>query len=349
MRDLHDVAKYIFINEEGEFRSGWRVLAFFLCFIVCAALLFSLTRAFATLFPSLSFLVIEPSSEYISRDVLIYLVVSNARNFAAAALSSAICARILERRSFGSVGFRLHRGWPRDFLLGSLMGASSLAIVVGSGVGLGAFRFDVQTRNWKSLLAGLLVTSSFFIIAGATEELLFRGFPFQALVHNLGDARAITITAILFGLAHISNPSASIFSTINTVLAGAWLGLAYLRTRNLWLATGLHWSWNFAMVFVFGLPVSGFTTLGQMAWLRGTPGAPMWVSGGSYGPEAGLAATAGLILSTLAIYKGGLFSASEEMLVATRHGKQEPAFIRVTPADDESSASATGSQGSERE
>ena len=349
MSDLHDVAKYIFINKEGGFRSGWRVLAFFICFIVCAALLFSLTKAFATLFPSFSFLVIEPSSEYLSRDILIYLVSSNARNLAAAALASAICARILERRSFGSIGFKLHRGWPRDFLLGSLLGASSLAIVVGIGVSAGVFSFDVQNRNWKSLVAGFLVTSLFFMIAGATEELLFRGFPFQALVHDLGDARAITITAVLFGLAHISNPSASLFSTINTVLAGAWLGLAYLRTRSLWLATGLHWSWNFAMVFVFGLPVSGFTTLGQLAWLRGTVGEPMWVSGGSYGPEAGLAATAGLVLSTLAIYIGGLFSASEEMLVATRHGKQEPAFVRITPSHDGPSAPATELHSSERE
>ena len=348
MSDLHDVAKYIFINEEGEFRSGWRVLAFFICFIICTALLFSLTRAFATLFPSLSSLVIEPSSEYINRDVLIYLGVSNARNLAAAALSSAICAKILERRSFGSIGFRFHREWARDFLLGSLMGASALAIVVGIGVGFGAIGFDVLTRNWKSLLAGFLVTSAFFVIAGATEELLFRGFPFQALVHNLGAARAITITSILFGLAHISNPSASTFSTINTILAGVWLGLAYLRTRSLWLPTGLHWSWNFAMVFVFGLPVSGFTTLGQLSWLRGTIGEPAWVSGGSYGPEAGLAATAGLILSTLAIYKGGLFSASEEMLAAITHGKPEPAFVSVTPAEDGSSPSATESQGMER-
>src|SRR4029450_3042977 len=107
MSDPYDVAKYIFINEEGEFRSGWRVLAFFICFIVCAALLFSLTKAFATLFPSFAFLVTEPSSESINRDVLIYLGVSNGRNLAAAAVSSAICARILERRSFGSSEFRL--------------------------------------------------------------------------------------------------------------------------------------------------------------------------------------------------------------------------------------------------
>jgi membrane protease YdiL (CAAX protease family) len=347
MSDLHDVAKYIFINEEGEFRAGWRVLAFFICFVVCAALLFSLTKAFATLIPSLAFIAIEPSSEDVTRDVLIYLGVSNVRNLAAAALASAICARILERRSFGSVGFRFHRGWVRDSVLGSLMGAASLAIVVGIGVSFGALSFDVQTRNWKSLLTAFLITSFFFIIAGATEELLFRGFPFQALVHNLGGARAIIITSFLFGLAHVSNPSASTLSTINTMLAGVWLGLAYLITRSLWLPTGLHWSWNFAMVFIFGLPVSGFTTLGQIAWLRGTVGEPVWVSGGNYGPEAGLAATVGLVLSTLAIYKSGLFATSAEMLLAIKHGKREPAFVSITPAQEGSSVAE--SHGSEQE
>src|SRR4030095_85518 len=340
MSDLYDVARYIFINKEGEFRSGWRVLAFFICFVVCAALLFSLTKAFSTLFPSFAFLVIEPSSDQLSRNVLIYLVFSNARNLAAVALATVICARVLERRSFGSVGFKFHRGWERDFLLGSLMGAASLAIVVGIGAGFGAFTFELQTRNWKSLLAGFLITSLFFILAGATEELLFRGFPFQALVHNLGAARAIIITAFLFGLAHLSNPGASTFSTLNTILAGAWLGLAYLCTRSLWLATAVHWSWNFAMVFVFGLPVSGFTTLSQLSWLRGATGQPVWVSGGDYGPEAGVAATAGLILSILAIYKSGLFSASQEMLTAIKHGKREPAFVSITPAQDRTSASS---------
>src|SRR5215471_981347 len=243
MSDLHDVAKYIFINDEGEFRSGWRVLAFFICFVVCFGLLFSLSRALATLFPSLAFLVIEPSSEYLNRNVVIFLGVSNARTLASAAIASAICARVLERRSFGSIGFRFHRGWVRDFLLGSVMGASSLAIVVGIGAVVGAFSFEVQNRNWNSLLAGFLVTSIFFMIAGATEELLFRGFPFQALVHNLGGLRAIIITSFLFGLAHVSNPGASTFSTLNTILAGIWLGIAYLCTRSLWLATALHWSW----------------------------------------------------------------------------------------------------------
>ena len=350
MSDPYDVARYIFINDEGEFRSGWRVLAFLVCFIIVATLLTVLTKAAATLFPGLGFLLVGPSeTEYLSRRGLAFLGVSNARNLAAAVISSAVCANVLERRNFGSVGFRFHRGWTRDFVIGSLMGAASLAIAVGIAAAASAITFDVQTRELGPLLRGLLIASVFFIVAGATEELVFRGFAFQALVHNLGGARAVAITSLIFGLAHISNPSVTAFSTINTVLAGLWLGVAYLMTRSLWLATALHWSWNFAMAFVFGLPVSGFTTLGQLAWLRGRVGSQVWISGGSYGPEAGVAATVALIISTLAIWRSGLFTPSAEMLAAIKHGKREPAFVSVTPGNEQPISTDPGGPASNQE
>lgn len=326
MSDPLDVGRHIFVNDENELRSGWRVLAFIICFIIVGALFTGLTKAFATLFPSIG---------YLRRQQPVDLIVDNLTNLAAAVITSAICARVLERRSLGSVGFRLHRCWLRDFALGSLMGAASSAIAVGIAASVGALTFYVHSRELAPLVRGFVMVSLFFVIAGATEELIFRGFPFQALVHNLGGARAVAITSLLFGLAHGSNPGASAFSTINTVLAGIWLGLAYLMTRSLWLAAALHWSWNFALAFIFGLPVSGFTTLGELAWLRAGIGEPMWISGGSYGPEAGAAATVALILSTLAIWRSGLFTASDEMLIAIKHGKREPAFVSVTPGKQE--------------
>lgn len=334
MSDPLDVARYIFINDESELRSGWRVLAFFVVLILALLLLSGLERAFETIFPSMSFLVAEPpeSSDQSGRE-LISSVVSNIRNLGAAAIASAVCVWVLERRSAGSVGFRLHRGWSRDFGLGSLMGSASLAIAVGIMVAAGAVTFEVQTRSAGRIASGFLIVFLILLIAGATEELIFRGFPFQALVHNLGGTTAVIITSVLFGLAHLSNPSASAFSTINTILAGAWLGIAYLMTRSLWFATALHYSWNFAMVFVFGLPVSGLTTFNELAWLRGKIGPPYWLTGGSYGPEGGVAATVGLILSTLAIWKSGLFFPSEEMLSAIKHGKREPRFVSITPEE----------------
>jgi membrane protease YdiL (CAAX protease family) len=327
------------MNDESELRSGWRILAFLLFFILAASLLMALTNVFTTLSPSLNSLLAEPAaSDSLSRSGLISLYFGNLRNLVAAAIASAISARMLERRGLASIGFRLHRHWQRDFAFGCAMGAAALSIAVGMAAAFETITFSVQTRDLASISKGFVIAFLFFLIAGATEELIFRGFPFQALVHNLGGFAAVAITSILFGLAHLANPSASAFSTINTILAGVWLGLAYLLTRSLWLATALHCSWNFAMVFIFGLPVSGFTTLDQLAWLRGSIGAPAWISGGSYGPEAGVAVTAALVLSTIVIWKSGLFTPSDEMLAAIQHGRREPAFISIVTPETESSA-----------
>jgi membrane protease YdiL (CAAX protease family) len=332
MREPLDVARYIFMNGEDELRSGWRVLAFAFFFILVIALLTAPIAVLGILFPSLRFLLDQPpESDALSARALIYSYSDNLRSLTAAVIASAISARLLERRSLASIGFKLHRHWHKDFLIGSGMGAAALAIAVGIITSLGALTFGVQNRDPASLARGFLIACFFFLIAAATEELIFRGFPFQALVHNVGGLAAVAITSLVFGLAHFANPSASVFSTINTILAGVWLGIAYLMTRSLWLATALHFSWNFAMVFIFGLPVSGITALEQTAWLRGYPSAPQWISGGSYGPEAGAAATVALILSTLVIWKSGLFTPSEDMLAAIQHGKREPALISVVP------------------
>ncbi len=130
----------------------------------------------------------------------------------------------------------------------------------------------------------------------------------------------IVITSVAFGVMHLFNPNATLFAVANTMLAGVWLGVAYLKTRSLWLATALHAAWNYVMVFVFGLPVSGITMYNEMALMAGRSGTPIWLSGGDYGPEGGAAATLALILSTIVIIKWRVFRASEDMIIATRHG-----------------------------
>ncbi|MGA9773336.1 MAG: CPBP family intramembrane glutamic endopeptidase [Blastocatellia bacterium] len=318
---INKVVGKIFINEERELRSGWRVLIFFLLFLLAAILLNTLLDAIASVFPPVRNLLREPDNEEeASARLVLYYSVGQIANLAAALAASALCARLFERRSLASVGYKLHRGWLRDFALGSLIGAASLALAVGIEAAAGAVRFDVSTRGGWFLVWAFLFLFFFFLVAAAVEELLFRGFPFQALLHNNGWFVAIAVTSILFGLAHIDNANASLFSVINTILAGVWLGIAYLMTRSLWLVTALHYSWNLAMIFIFGLPVSGLKSFSQFAWLRGQAGAPVWLTGGDYGPEAGVAVTIVLIISTAAIWKSRLFAPSEDMLEATRHG-----------------------------
>src|SRR5215216_6514144 len=121
MSDPTDVAQNIFLNDEGELRSGWRVLAFVILFILAASLLSGFTLALVTLFPSLGFLRSGGPTALDNLDLISHYV-AQLINFAAALLASWACARLLERRGLASVGYKPHRGWLRDFSLGSVIG-----------------------------------------------------------------------------------------------------------------------------------------------------------------------------------------------------------------------------------
>ena len=91
MSDPHDVARYIFVNDENELRSGWRVLLFFITLFVVATLLAVLGRVLATLFTSIAFVfIIPPGPDYSGSPAeVVHLCVSTAMNLLAAVLGDA--------------------------------------------------------------------------------------------------------------------------------------------------------------------------------------------------------------------------------------------------------------------
>jgi membrane protease YdiL (CAAX protease family) len=322
--------KSIFINPESELRSGWRVAVFLLAFVIAAQLIGGSVFILSVLLPSLRPLLEAPNlSETGSRIDLYRLGLINTVSLLSALIANAVCARWLEHRSFASTGYQFHKGWWRDFAYGFGLSAITLTIAVGITAATGATHFTLRTGDAAGLAQSFAPLFLFFLLAAANEEILVRGFAFQALDHNLGAAAALSTTSLIFGILHLGNASVTIFSTCNTILAGVWLGVAYLMTRSLWLATALHFSWNFVMAFVFGLPVSGITLFKNFAWLDGQA-SKQWISGADYGPEGGLAATLALLLCTLFIWKSGLFQTTAEMAQAIRHGKRQPQGLSIT-------------------
>jgi hypothetical protein len=98
---------------------------------------------------------------------------------------------------------------------------------------------------------------------------------------------------------HWGNPSRTVFSTANTVLIGAVLAIAYLRTRALWVPIGIHLGWNFALGVLYGLPVSGINSFS--IFVHGHPGGPLWLTGGDYGIEASGVGTVVILLSVIPV------------------------------------------------
>ena len=149
-----------------------------------------------------------------------------------------------------------------------------------------------------------------FVCVGIYEELLFRGYQLKNMsegmlaVPALGPRGAILasllISSALFGLAHAGNPNATAISTFNLVLAGFFLALGYLLTGRLAIPIGLHITWNFFQGNVFGFPVSGSAanTTTLIAIEQG--GIPL-LTGGAFGPEAGLIEIVALLLGSVLI------------------------------------------------
>jgi len=334
MGDAYGAARTLFLNDEDELRCGWRVTIFVVAFLIFSILFSGLAALIGAVIPAVWRALARTSSDAPIEQKMAGFFVQTIISLSGVLAASASCARLLERRSLASVGYKFHPRWWRDFGLGLIVGAVTLALSVGIMFLTSATSFRAQTTDIATLAPRFATLFIFFLLAATFEELLTRGFAFQALAHNVGPAFAIAATSVAFGLLHLGNQSATVFSTLNTVLAGAWLGTAYWMTRSLWLATALHTSWNFAMAFIFGLPVSGIGDFVSHAWLVGQPGAPAWLSGGNYGPEGGAAATIALLLCTLAIWKSGLWTATGEMLAAQRHGSRDRLSIAPGPRED---------------
>ncbi|MDN3644912.1 CPBP family intramembrane metalloprotease [Pontixanthobacter aestiaquae] len=185
------------------------------------------------------------------------------------------------------------QGMFGDTLLGLGVGAAIFTTVVGIAAVLGVYRILGPGGSTDLLQIVLLAGVS----AGVLEEILLRGIIFRWLEEFAGSLVALVISSALFGFGHAYNPNATLFSSIAIAIeAGILLGGAYMLTRSLWLAIGLHAGWNVTQSYIWGLPVSGFDFDGLV---EGQLYGEDWLSGGLFGLEAsvialGVATAAGI-------------------------------------------------------
>lgn len=176
-------------------------------------------------------------------------------------------------------------GRSRDFLTGIAFAAILMSLVVGIAAVLGGYR--VSGWGGSTSLGWLLLAAGFK--AAFFEEILFRGVIFRFLEEFAGSWIALILSAILFGFLHHNNPNATLFTTLAIAIqAGVLLGGAYMLTRNLWFAIGLHWGWNVTQGYIWDVSVSGIPVDGM---LEAHPAGNALISGGTFGLEASIIAT----------------------------------------------------------
>lgn len=228
-----------------------------------------------------------------------YFVAATLGTFAAAAVANTIALRVYERGNLADVGLGWTAASRHNLLVGLAGGAGAAALILVPSLLVGAAELQ-PAEGWEFNPGSILFVAIVLLFGAIGEELLFRGYGFQVLLSSMGEYATILPISVLFGLAHSTNQNASNLGIFNTALWGLLFGLAFLRSRDLWLLIGIHYGWNVTLP-LFGVNLSGFTmkvTGYEMRWNV----ARMW-SGGEYGIEAGLLNTLVLGLLFYALYK----------------------------------------------
>ncbi|MGC9670067.1 lysostaphin resistance A-like protein [Planosporangium sp. 12N6] len=219
---------------------------------------------------------------------------------------------------------RTERRDPVEVSRKGALGALSRGLLVGVGMFLAvivniAFLGDYTVVGWGSA-AGAVALFGFTAGAAVTEELIFRGILFRIVEGRFGTWLSLVLTSLLFGLSHLFNPHATIWSALAIAIeAGGMLAAAYAATRNLWVPIGLHFGWNFAEGAIFGTDVSGKSA--PEGLLHGALSGPTALSGGEFGPEASVYTLVAGVLLTVAF-----------MWLARRRGHVVPLRKRAVPA-----------------
>ena len=205
--------------------------------------------------------------------------------------------KVIEKRSLSSIGFNKNN-WLKKYSLGFLIGLVMMSIIV---LILLSFGYITVEKNpiqpvGVSAISSVLVILFGWIIQGATEEIVTRGWLLNVLSTKYNIGVGLLISSTLFGLMHLTNPNVNYIAVINIILVGLFYGLYVIKTNDLWAVCGMHSAWNFAQGNIFGFEVSGLdVSVGSLIDLN-LVGNNV-ITGGAFGPEAGIISTFILLVS----------------------------------------------------
>jgi len=270
--------RLLFSPREHRLRAGWRLLIQTILLVVLLILL------------SLGALLLPApfAARLLNASSLPGIAVAEVAELAAVTLSVWLARRLLDHRPFAALGLMLSRRTLVDLAIGIGISMVMMASIFFAEMSLGWLTVTGRAWNvlaWQDVGLQTLIFLGVFVLVGWSEELLTRGYHLQTIASGLNLPAALVISSAIFGALHLANPHASVVAAIGILVAGLFLGYAYVRTGQLWMSIGLHIGWNFFEGVVFGFPVSGLDVFHLFS--TRVSGPELW-TGGPFGPEAGL-------------------------------------------------------------
>nr|QNO53989.1 hypothetical protein OHMBFCMF_00008 [Methanosarcinales archaeon ANME-1 ERB6] len=279
--------KSYFINpDENRLRAGWRIFLFLVAMFLIAIIVNGVVKLAGG----------PPADETFSWVLRGIIVIINAT------LVVWILRRYIDKKSFVSLGLKFDSLGILDVLVGIILSGLMVGIVFVVLLSFGLL--EIEEVGWTgsgiSPIFGIILW--FFGIGAAvawSEELAFRGYLLQNMSEGIGLVWAVTISCIFYGVIHMLNPNSTWLSGVLIALIGVLRIFGWLRSSQLWLSMGMHAGWNFFQGPIFGFQVSGLST---ESLIKQTVIGPDWITGGSFGPEAGIVVVPVVLLALLVMF-----------------------------------------------
>lgn len=283
--------RIVFRGRAGHLRAGWRIAAYFGVVALLAAGTAGLARLGRTVVHAQVRLRGDLASwqSGLGFSVLCLVLI----------VAACIVLRFIDKRPCGLLGLGLSRRTVTEILRGLALGGGAVTVSCVAMWTAGVIAVEPEAIS-DSVVTGMARWFVILLVAAMVEELLTRGYPFQAAVEGMGRVGAVLAFSLIFGLGHAPNSGSTALGLVNAGVSGVLLSIAYLRTRSLHLPLAAHLAWNWVQGCVWGSNVSGVAM--ESSLLRVTPVGPAWLSGGAFGAEGSVITL--VVLASMSAYCG---------------------------------------------
>ncbi len=207
--------------------------------------------------------------------------------------------------------------WLRGVAIGWGMALAALLPMVFYGSLHPELNISWSDPSSLSNIAYALLSLLIIAVASLATEVACRGFLFAEFIAATGPVFATLFLSFLYATLASFRTDATVLSIADTFLFGVLFSIAYLRTRALWVGWGIHFAWGAVTSVLFGLPIAGDAGYSNLIFT--SVSGPLWLTGGTYGPEAALFTAAVLCIAILVL------------LGATRHYAWEYTWVPPSP------------------
>lgn len=262
----------LFVNREGQIRSGWRLLIWF-------AIIIAANYAISYVGTRLGFggqhAFLDP--RWLTATDLLLI-------FIPTVLATFVMMRI-EHRHLSAYYVHLRQLFGALFWKGLIWGAASVSLLIGLIAAFGGYRITGLASHGGALIRGLLLWVMTSFVIGLVEEFAFRAYMLRTLADGIGFWPAAAVLAISFGALHyFTKPYERWEDFACTGLLAFLITITVRRTSDLAFAIGWHAAFDFGNIYFWAGRNAGEFAEGRL-FATSWPG-PDWLTGGLLGPEA---------------------------------------------------------------